>query len=67
MPPRTVNHDHPGDTTQPRVAGLLIEIFPIDEPPGMGMAIHNAGPAPLSQDEAVRAAEELDVSATWRG
>ncbi len=71
MTGRTVDNTYDGDTTQPRTAGLLVEVFPIGEPGVVGIAVHNTGPEPLTQDEAVRllasAVMQLDASATWRG
>lgn len=68
---RTTDNDYNGDTTRPRTAGLLVEVFPIGKPGVVGLAIHNIGPEPLSQDEAVRvlanAVLQLNESATWRG
>lgn len=70
-PGQTEDHNRDWDLSAPRTAGLLIEVFPVGKAGIVGVAVHNAGPASLSQDEAVmvlrRAAEQLAVSATWRG
>lgn len=68
---RTSRDDKDYDVSAPRSAGLIVEVFPIGEPGKVGLAVHNAGPERLTQDEAValllQAAASLDASATWPG
>lgn len=70
MNARDKNHEYDGDTTQPRTAGLLVEVFPIGKSGVVGIGIHNIGPQRLAQDEAVRllanAVMQLNESATWK-